>query len=154
MNDTGAVDWRVLDKSRSPCKHFHQNVLAECDGDLLSVFLGHKGNTSWIRIYKLNRSTLEEWEEISTLGSYSLYVSRSSSFGAIAERPNLANRIYFPIFHRDNLVYYSLNTKRYHAIGREDSLANLFGTRMPLFCAWVAPTWRQKLPDPAVIDRV
>ncbi|KAL3508477.1 hypothetical protein ACH5RR_027878 [Cinchona calisaya] len=144
VQDDGEVDWRVLDKPRPPCKHFRQHFLAECDGGLLSVFLGHKGNRGWIRIFKLNPSGLEEWEEISTLGCYSLYLSRSSSFAAIEERPNMANRIYFPRFYQDDLVYYSLNTKKYHSVGREDSLANLFGTRMPMFCAWIAPTTRYK----------
>ena len=99
----------------------------------MSVFVGPV--VKWVRVFKLNQST-KEWEEIQMLGSYSLYISRASSLSVIGRRSDMANRIYFSRFHREQMVYHSLDTKKYH-FGTEDSLPDLYGTREHLDCAWI-----------------
>ncbi|XP_071905393.1 uncharacterized protein [Coffea arabica] len=135
------MEWRInLDLER-PCKNFRRTYLVECDENLLSVFEGRRGNRVWIRVYKLINDE-QNWQEMNSLGNYSLYLSRYSSIARLEESPDMANRIYFPRFYQGGLLYYSLSTKKYHSVGSDDLLDNFFGTTMYNDCAWVDPRRR------------
>ncbi|CAI9110036.1 OLC1v1009996C1 [Oldenlandia corymbosa var. corymbosa] len=64
-----------------------------------------------------------------------------SSTSCLAPNPYVANRIYFPKFYKDELVYYSLSTKRYHSAGSQQELQSINETIKFVDCAWIQPSW-------------
>ncbi|GLT59499.1 hypothetical protein SLA2020_323130 [Shorea laevis] len=120
----------------SPCESFHQKFLLECDGKLLSVFVGFLGE--WVQIFRFDESKLV-WVEVSDLGNHTLYISRFSAFSTIAS-PGMQNRIYFPRFHgKNSVVYYSLDSGKLHSHGTEEVLEDLYHTKEQLICGWITP---------------
>ncbi|CAI9089598.1 OLC1v1024199C1 [Oldenlandia corymbosa var. corymbosa] len=117
--------WEVFADLASPVVGFRRNYLTECGGEILSIFIGGggnvEGNKSWVRVFKL-QDEKKKWVEMNSLEGYCLFLSSPSSLSYLAERPDMANRIYFPMFYSKELVYYSLNTKRYHCVGSQDEL--------------------------------
>ncbi|CAI9088412.1 OLC1v1022723C1 [Oldenlandia corymbosa var. corymbosa] len=133
--------WEVLEDIEFPVKDFGCSYLTECGGRLVSILVGDKhGKRSWVRVFKLKEDDIERcWEEIDSLDGYCLYLSYSSSMSRLAETPDVANRIYFPKFCKDELVYYSLNSKRYHSMGSQHELQNSHKITMYWDCAWITP---------------
>ncbi|XP_057970264.1 F-box protein At1g49360-like isoform X2 [Malania oleifera] len=128
----------VLAKPERPCNSFSHGYLVECDGELLSVFVGHLGK--WVEVFRLNRTDMV-WVKIESLGNHMLFVSDSSCVWAVAKTPEMGNKIYFPRFYGEtqSIIFYSLETKRYHCFGYEISLENFYGTRKLNNCCWVEP---------------
>ncbi|XP_057956343.1 uncharacterized protein LOC131149686 [Malania oleifera] len=120
----------VLAKPERPCNSFYDGYLAECDGELLSVFVGHLGK--WVEVFRLNRTAMV-WVKIESLGNHMLFVSDSSSISAVAKIPEMENKIYFPRFYGEtqNIIFYSLETQRYHSFGYELLLYGVLGTLLP-----------------------
>ncbi|GMY30856.1 f-box/kelch-repeat protein [Fagus crenata] len=129
--------WKVLTELKQPCTGYIQNFLVECDGELLSVFLDHFGK--WVRVFKLNELKMT-WMRIESLGNYVLYVSRSSSFSVKATTHGTGNKIYFPRFCGQSIVFYSLETGKYHSIESKD-VVDLYCSREKMYCCWIEPTW-------------
>ena len=115
-------------------------MLAECDGQLISVFIGDFGK--WVRVFKLNQSTMV-WERVENLGNRTLYISRSSALSTVAKNSKLENKIFIPRFCGEDIVSYSLSTGMYHySNGCEDgSMKDYQGTRKLLLCGWIEPRW-------------
>ncbi|KAF7831161.1 F-box protein [Senna tora] len=70
------IVWDILERLETPYKSFYQNFLLECDGKLMSIFVGEMGK--WLQIYSLNFTEMR-WEKVESIGNYVIYVSRSSS---------------------------------------------------------------------------
>lgn len=120
----------------SPCEFFHQKFLLECDGKLLSVFVGFLGR--FVRIFKLDDNNTV-WLEVETLGDYTLYLNgRFSAFSAIATR-GLQNRVYFNRYYGKSVVYYSLDSKQLHSHDSGEALENFYNTKEQLLCSWLSP---------------
>ncbi|KAF8376665.1 hypothetical protein HHK36_031667 [Tetracentron sinense] len=132
------VTWTVLDKPERPCTSIYQTFLAECDGELLSVFMGHMGK--FTRVFRLNRSKMV-WIEVKSLGNHMLFVSHTSSISAKAKTPEMANKIYFSRFQGESIVFYSLETRMYHSVGSEHSMSDFYDTKEQLHCGWIEPRW-------------
>ncbi|GKV43383.1 hypothetical protein SLEP1_g50681 [Rubroshorea leprosula] len=128
--------FKFFDKPEQPCC-FHQCYLVECDGKLLSVFVGFLGK--WIRIFSLNESQMV-WVEVKSLGSYTIYVSYYSSF-AIPATHGMENRVYFPRFYGKNAVYYSLSSRKLHSHSTEEVLDSFNNTKEQLYSSWIQPKW-------------
>ncbi|KAL2944582.1 hypothetical protein RDABS01_032929 [Bienertia sinuspersici] len=130
----GQQSWRIYKKPTTRIKYLHSYHLVECHGDLLAVFIGHMG--TWVEVYKFNLSK-RKWIQVKSLGNYCLFVSNSSSFSAEPTEAWMRNRIYVPRIKGNRIVFYSLDTCKFHVSGIEDdSLVNLFGTTEPLHCFW------------------
>ena len=129
----GGYIWDVPTKPKPPCTCYTQNYLVECNGELLSVFVGHFGK--WVRVFKLNESK-KTWIGVESLGNYMFYVSRSSSFSAKAKTPEMENKIYFPRFCGKNNVFYSLETRKYHTRESKD-VVDFYSSREKLSCGWI-----------------
>ncbi|GKU86595.1 hypothetical protein SLEP1_g1102 [Rubroshorea leprosula] len=127
--------WESLDKPECPTDSFHQNYLLNCDGKLLSIFVASFGK--WVRIFSLDDSEMA-WVEVENLGNHTLYVSHLSSFSTCAT-PGMENRVYFPHYHGQSAVYYSLDSRKFHCQGSEHVLKDLSVTREQLLCGWVEP---------------
>ncbi|KAK6269636.1 hypothetical protein POUND7_006741 [Theobroma cacao] len=137
----GEVTWRVLLKPTRPCSSYHQNFLVECNGKLLSVFVGEFGKG--VRVFKLNHSPMA-WIEVESLGHYMIYISRSSSLAAMATAPGMENKIYFPRFcgqSGHSNVFYSLDTKKFHSFESGNAEVDFYSTREQLCACWIEPNW-------------
>ncbi|MFS7908840.1 hypothetical protein Hanom_Chr01g00087811 [Helianthus anomalus] len=61
-----------------------------------------------------------------------------------AKTPEMANKIYFPRVHSENgkIVFYSLETRRYHTSNVEESFGDFMGTEHYLDQhVWIEPCW-------------
>ncbi|XP_050248500.1 F-box/kelch-repeat protein At1g57790-like [Quercus robur] len=134
---TFAITFDVLTKPKPPCTGYIQNFLVECDGELLSVFVGPFGK--WVRVFKLNESKMT-WIRVESLGDYMLFLSSKSSFSAKAQTPGMENKIYFPRFCGQSIVFYSLETSKYQSFQSED-VVDFYSSREKLDCCWIEPRW-------------
>lgn len=134
---TFAVTFDVLTKPKPPCTGYIQNFLVECDGELLSVFVGPFGK--WVLVFKLNESKMT-WIRVESLGDYMLFLSSKSSFSAKAQTPGMENKIYFPRFCGQSIVFYSLETCKYQSFQSED-VVDFYSSREKLDCCWIEPGW-------------
>ena len=129
--------FEVLTKPKPPCNDNFQKFLVECNGELLSIFVApfEKG----VRVFKLNESIMT-WVRVENLGNYMLYVSHTSSMSAIVKSPGMENKIYFPRFYGESIVFYSLETDNYHSFKSKD-VVDFYSTTEVLCCGWIEPRW-------------
>jgi hypothetical protein len=80
------------------------------------------------------------WIRVESLGNYMLYVSCSSSFSVKAKTPGMENKIYFPRFCGESMVFYSLETGKYHSIESKD-VVDFYSSREKMYCGWIEPRW-------------
>ncbi|KAL2944581.1 hypothetical protein RDABS01_032928 [Bienertia sinuspersici] len=141
----GQQSWRIYKKPTTRIKYLHSYHLVECHGDLLAVFIGHMG--TWVEVYKFNLSK-RKWIKVKSLGNYCLFVSNSSSFSAEPTEAWMRNRIYVPRIKGNRIVFYSLDTCKFHVSGIEDdSLVNLFGTTEPLHFVLAVAAYNGVMPQ-------
>ncbi|XP_012829465.1 PREDICTED: F-box/kelch-repeat protein At1g57790-like [Erythranthe guttata] len=81
------------------------------------------------------------WELVEDLGDRVFYVSNSCSFGYTTDvrSKSMKNKIFFPKFHGDNVVYYSLDTHKYHSFEGGYSCNNPHGLKKLNFATWIMP---------------
>lgn len=128
----GQWEWILHHRTgRSYLPHY-QGFLAERHGEVISVFIDNKGK--WMG-FKLNRSG---WEKIESLGKYTMYASRMSSFLKIAETPEMEDKIYLPNFHGNGaLVSLCLRTGKFWSARNDVSFEDCYGTRGQLRSCWI-----------------
>ncbi|KAL6523449.1 hypothetical protein OROGR_017052 [Orobanche gracilis] len=131
-----AADLGEVDNLCAPCTDYYNCFLVECNDDLLSVFEGYFGK--WIRVFKLDESTMT-WIEVENLENHMLFVGHTS-FSAVAHVPGMENKIYFPKFYMDNIVFYSLETKKYHTLGSNE-VVNFHDMKEHVNSSWIEPRW-------------
>ena len=129
--------FEVLTKPKPPCNGNFQKFLVECNGELLSIFVAPFGKC--VRVFKLNESIMT-WVRFENLGNYMLFVSHTSSMSAIAKSPGMENKIYFPRFYGESIVFYSLETDNYHSFKSKD-VVDFYSTTEVLCCGWIEPRW-------------
>ncbi|XP_026380778.1 uncharacterized protein LOC113275489 [Papaver somniferum] len=119
------ISWEILAiVTRPKCEFIYKTFLAECEGKLLSVLLGHLGK--WVRIFRLNDTDMV-WVEVKHLGRHTLFISNTSCISAIAPTGQMENRIYFPRLHNEGILYFSLDTSMFHCLGSRHSAKDLSG---------------------------
>ncbi|KAF7831162.1 F-box/kelch-repeat protein [Senna tora] len=129
------ITWDILERLETPHKSFYQNFLLGCDGKLMSIFVGEMGE--WLQIYSLDFTEMR-WEKVESIGNYVIYVSRSSSVAIEARITGTNNRIYFPRFHDNCILYYSLETRKFHSDG-QSTVESFYNTKEPLLATWIEP---------------
>ncbi|KAJ1407909.1 F-box protein [Sesbania bispinosa] len=130
------ISWKELEKPHAPCTDYLNSFLVECNGNLLSVFEGPFGK--WVRVFKLNESKMT-WIKVKSLENHMLFVG-NASFSAMANIPGMENKIYFPRFYGQSIVFYSLETNNYHTF-EDDEVVNFHTMREKLNCSWIEPRW-------------
>ncbi|KAL8263272.1 hypothetical protein R6Q59_024621 [Mikania micrantha] len=108
--------------------------------ELLLVIMGEFGEA--VEAFKLSDSI--EWEKIESLGRHVIYIGGKTCLCIKAKTPVQANRIYFPFVHSGNrkMVFYSLETRRYHTSNLEQGFADFIGTKHHLDPhVWIEPSW-------------
>ncbi|MFS7908673.1 hypothetical protein Hanom_Chr01g00085911 [Helianthus anomalus] len=139
--DTDNPDFTWCEGPRSSCTSPKQNFLMKCDEQLLLVVVSEFGEC--VEVFKMNDST--EWEKTESLGRYTIYICGKACLCIEAKTPEMANKIYFPRLHSENrkIVFYSLETRRYHTSDVEESFGGDFmGTKHHLDPhVWIEPSW-------------
>jgi hypothetical protein len=125
----------VLEELQAPCCTCFNNFLVECDGNLLSVF--ESPFAKGVYIFKLNESTMT-WTRVESLKNHMLFVGKTS-FSVVANIPGMENKIYFPRFYGQSIVFYSLETNNYHTFQNE--VVNFHHVREHLSGSWIQPKW-------------
>lgn len=119
-----------------------RRFLVECGEDLLSIIMGEFGE--WVKVFKLNHSTLGwGWEKVYDIGNHMIFVCDTSCFSVVATISGMENKIYFPRFRGGSIVFYSLDTSKFHTFGGEgEALKDFcFPTKEQLMCVWIEPSW-------------
>ncbi|KAL5718547.1 hypothetical protein ACHQM5_011436 [Ranunculus cassubicifolius] len=111
-----------------------RSFIVECDGELLSVFVGHMGSP--VHVYKLDRSNRSmQWIEVKSLGDKVMFLSHGSSVLVATDLKGTEDRIYFPRLKENANVFYSLKSGNYHSFG-EESHAEWMDTSEHWNCSW------------------
>nr|GEW67660.1 hypothetical protein [Tanacetum cinerariifolium] len=97
----------VTNEAPTQAKHF----LAKCVKHCFLVVMGEFGKS--IEVFNLNDSS-NKWENVDGLGKHMIYISGSTCLCIEAKAPHMENKIYFPRLHSGKIVFYSLETRRYH----------------------------------------
>ncbi|EYU17475.1 hypothetical protein MIMGU_mgv1a019176mg, partial [Erythranthe guttata] len=107
---------------------------------IFAVFVVH--DEIKVKVFKL----MDEfrWKLVENLGDRVFYVSHTSAFGYTTDNKSksMANKIFFPKIHDDNVVFYSLETHRYHSFEGDYSSHNCYNFEILNFATWVIPTTR------------
>ncbi|PWA82111.1 hypothetical protein CTI12_AA181340 [Artemisia annua] len=126
---------RLAKAPTSCCKSLPQCFLLKCDQHLLRVIVGKFGES--VEVFESTSS--KKWVKIDTLGKHAMFICGASSVCLDAKTPQLANKIYFP---SSPIMYYSLETCRFHTLNNEDSFGDFFGTKHHLSPhGWIEPRW-------------
>ncbi|KAK2393889.1 hypothetical protein P8452_15808 [Trifolium repens] len=133
---TEKIRWKVLEELQAPCSSLFNNFLVECDGNLLSVF--ESPFAKGVQVFKLNEPTMT-WMKVESLENHMLFVGRTS-FSVVANIPGMENKIYFPRFYGNSVVFYSLETNNYHTF-QNDEVVNFHHMREHLNGTWIQPRW-------------
>ncbi|KAK9699703.1 hypothetical protein RND81_08G190400 [Saponaria officinalis] len=104
--------------------------LVELDGQLTCVYIHHLGRK--VQLFKLDVWELR-WDKL----EHVLFLSSASSFSSFEKDISKRNRIYLSRFVGDKIIYYSLDTCRFHTLGEGDSTIDLYGTSSQPFCCWI-----------------
>ncbi|KAF5945481.1 hypothetical protein HYC85_015709 [Camellia sinensis] len=80
-----------------------------------------------------------EWQDVQSLGNKMLFLSHGASLLVEAVKEGMANKIYFPNFHGENGVFYSLDTGKYHSIVGNYSSTTPFNfvEQVSSTCTWI-----------------
>ncbi|KAI3939926.1 hypothetical protein MKW98_029702 [Papaver atlanticum] len=137
----GDFCWEILSKSLGQFNGIYPSFLVECDEKLLLVNLGQSGKST--EVYSLDESEMA-WVKLKSLGKHAIFISYTSSFSAIAPRSFMENKIYFPRLYGEKVLYYSLDTCRYHCVGSNQySSQDFHNTKEISNCTWIEPNWSE-----------
>ncbi|XP_074265027.1 F-box/kelch-repeat protein At1g57790-like [Silene latifolia] len=132
----GECSWKVYDcpLTEEASLSLNSCYLVELDGELVSVFIQQVGKK--VQVFKFEISK-ECWVELTDLGDHVLFLSPASSFSESVKDSTMRNRIYLPRRIGNGIVYYSLKTRKYHTLGKDDPMDDLYGTWTQSFCCWI-----------------
>lgn len=131
----------------------HESYLVQWEGKLMAVFLSYMGEH--ICVLELEEMENEMvWKKVESLGDYMFFVSERSSFAAKKVIEGMENKIYFPRFHKQYIVFYCLETRLFKTFGSGLSQKDLLGTEEELVgCCWMQPSaTRPYSPKPVQLD--
>ncbi|KAL7240743.1 hypothetical protein ACSBR2_006401 [Camellia fascicularis] len=113
-----------------------KSFMVNCDGGMLVVFVTHEERR--VRLIKLIVPDME-WQDVQSLGNKMLFLSHGASLLVEAVKEGMANKIYFPNFHGENGVFYSLDTGKYHSIVGNYSSTTPFNfvEQVSSTCTWI-----------------
>ncbi|KAK9699329.1 hypothetical protein RND81_08G167700 [Saponaria officinalis] len=108
--------WKVYN---GPLREVHStfSFLVEFNGQLASIFFQQVGEKVQVFTFDIRDNS---WVEIDDFGKYVLFISPVSSFSVVETDNTKRNRIYLPIRMDNDIIYYSLDTCKFHVFGKED----------------------------------
>ncbi|XP_021754963.1 uncharacterized protein LOC110720265 [Chenopodium quinoa] len=90
----------------------------------------------WVKVFKFNLLQVK-WLEVKSLGNHSFFLSHTFSFSVEITKAGMQNRIYLSRLKGNGILFYSLETHKYHVLGTEDSMEHFSGTQEPMQCCWL-----------------
>ncbi|XP_074294749.1 uncharacterized protein LOC141622634 [Silene latifolia] len=123
-----------LQENDSRSRNLSECYIAELDGQLIYVFIQDLG--SKVQVYKFDMNK-KLWVEVKCLGDFMLFVSSASSFSVAAKESSMRNRIYLPKRIGNEMVFYSLDTGKYHTSSSKDTYEKFHGMISQPFSCWV-----------------
>ncbi|KAI3877676.1 hypothetical protein MKW98_020157 [Papaver atlanticum] len=133
------TEWEVLSMIPRPnLDLIYTSYLVKFEGQLLSVLLGHYGK--WVRLFRLDLDEMV-WIEVEHLGRHMLFISSTSCIATIAPTSEMENKIYFPRLQNEGILYYSLDSGKYHSLGSEHYSKDYCNSTENLRCSWIEPNW-------------
>ncbi|CAI9102185.1 OLC1v1000411C1 [Oldenlandia corymbosa var. corymbosa] len=124
---------------RQIIKAIRQSFLLEDDGKLYGIFNRHDDG---ITVQCLNLKSWR-WQPVLDFPNKSLFVSHSASF-VFPTTKHVANRVYFPKFHDEVGIFYSLNTMKYHSVaGSFSSKTSYELEEIMEFGTWIKPNFNR-----------
>ncbi|KAL7106043.1 hypothetical protein ACP275_07G086000 [Erythranthe tilingii] len=127
-------------KTRRLRFHITEHFLVKPKGEdvIFAVFGTHDERE--VRVYRLvEKPECFLWEPVEDLGDMVFFVSNTSCFAFTGNAENMANKIYFPRFHGDDLVFYSLKTRKFHTFKGDFSSKKSYGLKRFDFAIWHIP---------------
>lgn len=123
-------------------KPFHKKVvdsllrrfLLENKGELVAVYVTHEEQRVFINRINLIKN---EWRPIQKLSNKMMYVSYGASFLKPTLEKATGNKIYFPKVERDNCIFYSLASTKYHSFSGDYSKGIPYNIKEYKNCAWI-----------------
>ncbi|PWA96022.1 nucleic acid-binding, OB-fold protein [Artemisia annua] len=113
-----------------------------------------------IEVFNLNDSK-NEWEKVDGLGKHMIYISSLTCLCIEAKAPHMDNKIYFPRLHSGKIVFYSLQTCRYHTFNGkmdEESLVDLaeteYHTNPHVWIIGLNQVGHSQLPTYPCVDKI
>ncbi|KAL8059047.1 hypothetical protein ABFX02_03G061800 [Erythranthe guttata] len=125
-------------KPRQLRKNIREHFLIKPKGEkeIFAVFAIYSERR--VSVYRLSKGL--SWEFVEDLGDKVFYLCRTSSFGYTTDVKSMANKIFFPKFYGDKIIYYSLDTKKYHCFEGDYSSNNSNGLGGLGCVTWMVPT--------------
>ncbi|KAJ9539662.1 hypothetical protein OSB04_026168 [Centaurea solstitialis] len=142
-----------------PKLHIPQYFLMERDRHLLLVIVDMFGGDP--QLFQFNDST-KEWNRIESLERHVIFIGEEASCVCLeAKTPKMQNKIYFPRFKHGKLIFYSLETSKYHSfdgelVTKEERFEFdvLHSTSIHLSLhAWIEPTCQVAFGTQTGLDR-
>lgn len=115
----------------------HYLVKPKGEDTIFAVFAMHNGRN--IKVFRLLKEMV--WEPVTDLGDKVFYVSALTSFGYTTHDKSLRNKIFFSKFYGDKVVFYSLDTQKYHSFEGDYSSENSYD-----FSRFDHATWMMHAP--------
>ncbi|RHN73085.1 hypothetical protein MtrunA17_Chr2g0294691 [Medicago truncatula] len=129
------INLKEIEGPQAPYNKHFNNFLLECDGNLLAVLESSFGKG--VKVFKLDESTMT-WMKVESLKNHMLFVGKAC-FSTVANIPGMENKIYFPRFYRQSVVFYSLDTNNYHTF--KNDVVNFRHVKEHLNGCWIQPRW-------------
>ncbi|KAL8061930.1 hypothetical protein ABFX02_02G114700 [Erythranthe guttata] len=95
------------------------------------------GDERKVRVFRLVDGY--QWERVEDLGDMVFYVSNTSSFGYTVDDKSMANKIFFSKLYGDKIVFYSMDTRKYHTFECNYSSNNSHEFTRLDFATWIMP---------------
>ena len=130
--------FRICRNPFSRKSKIRESFLIESDGELLAItMIGKEGH---ICLHKLHSSKMDwNWINMLNLDKNILYLSYSGSWANTTSFRGMSNKIYFPKFQGKYMVFYSLDTKKYHSDEDEFWSNNAYNLSGSMYSTWIKP---------------
>ncbi|GJU00844.1 hypothetical protein Tco_1111182 [Tanacetum coccineum] len=140
----GVLDEVPISSCTSKAQHFLVKCGHEykCDQHLILVIVGEFGESVEVFIPNKNAGKCEKIDDI---GRHMIYIGDKTCLCMEAKTPKMENKIYFPRLHSEKVVFYSLETRKFHTFNGgniSESFTDFSGTinHVP-HNAWIEPAW-------------
>ncbi|KAI3849668.1 hypothetical protein MKW98_026582 [Papaver atlanticum] len=135
------ITWDILSMVPRPtCGFIYKSYLVELEGKLLSILLGYFGK--WVRIFRLDMSAMV-WVKVEDLGRHVVFISNTSCIATVSPTSRMENKIYFPRLQNEKVLFYSLNSGKYHSLDCKHYGIDYSNSTENLRCSWIEPNWSE-----------
>ncbi|KAI3849663.1 hypothetical protein MKW98_026577 [Papaver atlanticum] len=141
FSEENGITWDILSMVPRPtCGFIYKSYLVELEGNLLSILLGHFGK--WVRIFRLDMSAMV-WVKVEDLGRHVVFISNTSCIATVAPTSRMENKIYFPRLQNEKVLFYSLDSGKYHSLDSKHDGKDYSNSTENLRCSWIEPNWSE-----------